>query len=85
MFSEALPQFEEAAKLSGGQDPAILQMLAGTYSETGRYKDAVTTAQHALELAIQQQNASLANSLRGNIARYERQARGENPDAVQRP
>jgi tetratricopeptide (TPR) repeat protein len=84
-FGEALPQFEEAAKLSGGQDPVILQMLAGMYSETGKYEDAVTTAQHALALAIQQQNAALADSLRGNIARYERQARGENPDAVAKP
>ena len=84
-FAEALPQFEEAAKLSGGQDPAVLQMLAAMYSETGQYQTAVTTAQHALDLAIQQQNDALAASLRGNIARYERQARGDNPDSVQKP
>jgi Flp pilus assembly protein TadD len=82
-FAEALPQLVEAAKLSGGQDPVILQMLAAMYSETGQYQTAVSTAQHALDLAIQQHNDELAASLRGNIARYERQARGENPDAVQ--
>jgi hypothetical protein len=58
-------------------------MLAAMYSETGQYQTAVSTAQHALDLAIQQHNDELAASLRGNIARYERQARGENPDAVQ--
>jgi Flp pilus assembly protein TadD len=82
-FTEALPQFEEAARLSGGQDPTVLQMLAGMYSETGRYQDAVNTAQRALDLAVQQRNDALAKALRGNIARYERQVRGENPDAVQ--
>jgi tetratricopeptide (TPR) repeat protein len=84
-FAEALPQFEEAANLSGGQDPVILQMLAGMYSETGKYQDAVTTAEHALDIAIQQHNDPLAASLRGNIARYTRQARGENPDTAPKP
>ena len=84
-FAEALPQLEEAAKLSGGADPVILQMLAAMYSETGQYQMAVKTAQHSLDLANQQQNGALADSLRGNIARYERQLRGENPDAGQNP
>src|SRR6202007_744864 len=50
-FADALPQFEAAAKISANNEPAILQMLAAMYSETGNYPQAVTTAQHALDLA----------------------------------
>ena len=85
-FADALPQFEAAATLSGGQEPAILQMLAAMYSETGQYRKAVDTAQHALDLAIRQQNDDLATALRGNIARYEHQAQqGQSPDGGQKP
>ncbi len=85
-FPEALPQFESANTLSGGQQPSILQMLAAMYSETGKYQQAVETAQHALELATQQQNLELAKELEGNIARYEYQARtGHAPESAQQP
>jgi tetratricopeptide (TPR) repeat protein len=85
-FADALPQFEAAAKLSGGQEPAILQMLAAMYSETGQYRKAVDTAQHALDLAIRQQKDDLAAALRGNIARYQRQAQQEqSPNGGQKP
>jgi len=79
-FAEALPQFEAAASLSGGQVPDILQMLAAMYSETGQYQKALETAQHALGLAVQQQNNDLATALKGNIERYQHQAQqGHNP------
>jgi len=82
-FAEALPQFEEAARLSGGEEPAILQMLAAVYSETGQYAKAITTAQHALELAVRQQNDELATALRANLARYQLQAQSASgPGAV---
>jgi tetratricopeptide (TPR) repeat protein len=74
-FSDALPEFEAAASLTGGQEPAILQMLAAMYSETGQYQKAVDTAQHALDQAVRLQNNDLAAALRGNIARYQSQAR----------
>lgn len=79
-FSEALPQLETAAQLTGGHEPVILQMLAGMYSETAQYDKAVSTAKHALELATEQKNFELAAALRGNIARYEMQVKGINPD-----
>lgn len=74
LFSEALPQLSEAARLTSMQDPIILQMLAAMQSETGRYADAVATAQQALNLARQKQNLSLATSLEGNLERYQAQA-----------
>jgi tetratricopeptide (TPR) repeat protein len=85
-FTDALPQFESAANLSGGKEPAILQMLAAMYSETGKYQQAVTTARQALALAEQQQNTDLAAALRGNIALYEHQAQsGASPDSHPNP
>ena len=85
-FADALPQFETAASISGGQEPAILQMLAAMYSETGQYPKAVATAQQALDLAVRQQNDALATELRGNIARYQLQAQqGHGPEAGQKP
>ena len=73
-FPEALPQFTEAARLTNGQEPAILQMLAAMYSETGQYSKAASIAQQALDLAVQHQNDSLAAELQGNLARYKLQA-----------
>jgi tetratricopeptide (TPR) repeat protein len=74
LFADALPQCQEAARLTNSQDPAILQMLAAMQSETGRFADAVATAQAALKLAQQQQHDSLAASLEANLARYQAQA-----------
>jgi tetratricopeptide (TPR) repeat protein len=79
MFAEALPQFSEAARITNLQDPTILQMLAAMQSETGRYADAVATAQTALNLARQQQNQALAASLETNLARYQAQAASGGP------
>jgi len=84
-FTDALPQLEAAAQLTSGHEPAILQMLAAMYSETAQFDKAVTTAQHALDIATEQKNDDLAGALRGNIARYQMQAKGLNPDAPQHP
>ena len=73
-FSEALPQLETAARLTNSREPEILQMLAAMYSETGDYAQAVAIARQALDLANRQRNVDLATALRGNLARYERQA-----------
>ena len=73
-FADALPQLETAAKITNGREPEILQMLAAMYSETGNYREAIAIAEQALNLAEQQQNASLASALRGNLARYQHQA-----------
>jgi tetratricopeptide (TPR) repeat protein len=74
-FSEALPQFRQAATLSGMQQPAVLQMLAAMYSETGDYSEAINVAQRALDLAQQQHNEQLFSSLRANLNLYRQQDR----------
>ena len=85
-FADALPQFKAAADFTGEREPSILQMLAAMYSETGEYQKAVVTAQHALDLAVQQQNEALATDLRGNLARYQHQAQeGQEPSGVDKP
>jgi len=88
-FADALPQFETAAKLSGYGEPAILQMLAAMYSETGNDRKAVIIAQKALELAEKQQNGDLANALRASLARYQHKADAESatpaPEGSPRP
>jgi tetratricopeptide (TPR) repeat protein len=88
-FADALPQFETAAKLSGYGEPAILQMLAAMYSETGNDLKAVIIARQALDLAEKQQNGDLASALRASLARYQRQADAESatpaPEGSPRP
>jgi Flp pilus assembly protein TadD len=70
-FPDAAAQFEKAASLTNMREPAILEILAAMYAETGRYQDAVTTAQKALDLAIAQGNSELAASLRSSLTRYQ--------------
>ena len=70
-FAEAIPQFEAAAKLSGGRDLRTLEMLAAMYSEVGRFSDAVETSRRALVIATQRNDARLANELKARIAFYE--------------
>ena len=83
---EALPQFESAASITKNNDPAILQVLAATYSETGNDQKASQTAKQALDLATRQRKDDLAATLRGDIAVYETRLRGAtSPDATKQP
>ena len=75
-FADALPHFQKAVDLSAGnpeQQLDSLQMLAGVYSEVGRFLDAVRSAQQALALATQAGDSSLADTLRGRIDYYQSQ------------
>jgi tetratricopeptide (TPR) repeat protein len=83
-FADAAAQFEQAAKLTDMREPAILDMLAAMYAETGRYAEAVATARKALDLAGEQRNAELAASLKSSLERYEALARGGSGGAVNR-
>jgi tetratricopeptide (TPR) repeat protein len=73
-FSEALPQFDRAVELSGGNEPLSLEMLAAVYAELGRFSEAVQTANRALAVATNQNDAGLVEELRAKIADYESQA-----------
>jgi hypothetical protein len=45
--------------------------LAAAYAEAGRFPEAVQTARKALELATQQNNQALAESIKAKIPLYE--------------
>jgi tetratricopeptide (TPR) repeat protein len=70
-FEQAIPQFEEAAMLSGRRDLRTLELLAAMYSEVGRFSEAAKTARRALEIATEQNDAKLADLLRARIGLYE--------------
>jgi tetratricopeptide (TPR) repeat protein len=59
-----------------------LQLLAGGYAETGRFSEAIETAQQALQLAIAQNNAALTKKLQSNIADYRRNLPWRDPEAA---
>jgi Flp pilus assembly protein TadD len=66
----ALELADQAERLSGGGNPAILGTLAAAQAECGRFPEAVSTAQEALELALAQSNAAQAHVLRSQIESY---------------
>jgi Flp pilus assembly protein TadD len=54
-----------------GQDPVVLHALAAAYAEGGRFAEAVTAAQRALQLASAQSNAPLAEMLQSQLKLYQ--------------
>ena len=69
--AEAVALAERAVRLSGGQQPAILDTLAAAYAEAGRFPEAVQTARQALELATSGKQQALVQVLKTRIALYE--------------
>jgi len=57
-------------QLSGGANPRILRTLAAAYAESGRFSEAIDTAQRGWELASTQGNSALAVELERNVALY---------------
>jgi protein O-mannosyl-transferase len=68
---EAVKWALRAARLAGDREPAVLDTLAAAYAEAGHFPDAVETAQKAVELAMRQNKAALADSLRARIKLYQ--------------
>jgi protein O-mannosyl-transferase len=68
---EAIELAQRAAELSGGREPAVLDTLAAAYAASGRFNDAVQTAKKALDLASQQNNQPLVESIEAKIRLYE--------------
>jgi len=63
---------QRANQLSGGQVPVFIGTLAAAYAEAGRFSEAVTTAQKALQLVESHTNAaSVVNALRTQIKCYQ--------------
>ena len=71
--AEAVQLAERADSASSRSDnhATVLRILAAAYAEVGRFADAKETAQHALEAAKVEGNASLAEALQEELALYD--------------
>jgi tetratricopeptide (TPR) repeat protein len=68
---KAVELAEQALRLSGGRIPILFRTLAAAYAESGRFSEAIQTAQQGIELANSQGNPGLATELEGNVALYQ--------------
>jgi tetratricopeptide (TPR) repeat protein len=62
---------QQANGLTEGKSPVILRVLAAAAAENGNFHAAVETGQQALGLAQQEQNSSLSDAIRQDIACYQ--------------
>jgi len=67
---------------AGHANVIILRTLAAGYAETGRFSEAIETAQQALQLAIAQGNSALTEDLQLNIANYRQDLPLRDPGAA---
>lgn len=68
--SRAVALAQTAEKLSGGGNAVILHTLAAAYAQSGQIVAAISTAEEARALALQQGNTPLAGMLDKEIAQY---------------
>jgi protein O-mannosyl-transferase len=61
---------QQASENSGGENPAILRILAAAYAQAGRFTEAVACAQKALDMATNQNNDVLVTALKDEIQLY---------------
>jgi len=62
---------EQANRSSDNKDPGMLRILAAAFAAAGRFPEAVTTAEKALELAAAESKANLAMALQKDIQLYQ--------------
>jgi tetratricopeptide (TPR) repeat protein len=70
--AKAVELAKEVLQHAGHADVIVLRTLAAAYAESGRFSEAIETAQQALQLAIAQDNSALIWDLQLNIANYQR-------------
>ncbi len=68
---QAVQLAQRANELANGKNPAILGTLAAALAETGRFGDAVETAQRAVAMAQGEGKQDLANRLGNALRRYQ--------------
>ncbi|HVF71129.1 MAG TPA: tetratricopeptide repeat protein [Chthoniobacterales bacterium] len=68
--TQAIELAERADSLTMKKSPVIGASLAAAYAEANRFAEAVTTAERALQLALNETNEPRANSLRAQIELY---------------
>lgn len=68
--AEAVRLAEQAARLTGNRDPAVLDTLAAAHAETGQFSEATETAGRARSAALAQGQQALAASIQERMALY---------------
>jgi len=69
--AKAVELAQQLNQRSGGKEPVILETLAAAYAETGRFPEAVTTAQQAQQLAGNRGDTVLVHDLQRQIKGYQ--------------
>jgi Flp pilus assembly protein TadD len=70
-YADAVPVLQQAVKLTGANEPMILELLARMYAETDRFEQAAQTARRALAAASRRNNARMIEMLKTRITDYE--------------
>lgn len=76
----ALTLSEHANQLAGNSRTDVLAALAAAQAETGNFPDAVTTAEHAIDLAARQGDKATATELRAALQLYKVKKPYRNPN-----
>jgi protein O-mannosyl-transferase len=69
--NKAVELAQRADQLTGDGNPVVLCTLAAAYAQTGRFPEAVETAQRALRPAEAQSNTALADVIQSQIKLYQ--------------
>jgi len=81
---KAVELAKEVVERAGHANVIVLRTLAAGYAESGRFTEAIETAQQALQLAVAQGSSALTEDLQLNIANYQRGLPLRDPGAVNR-
>jgi tetratricopeptide (TPR) repeat protein len=68
--AKALELAEKADQLAGGKNAIFIRTMAAAYAESGRFHEAIASAQRAVQVALAQQNFALARNLEKDLAFY---------------
>jgi tetratricopeptide (TPR) repeat protein len=79
--AKAIELARKVLEHAGHANVIVLRTLAAGYAESGRFSEAIETAQRALQLAIAQGNTVLTEDLQLNIANYRRSLPLRDPGA----
>jgi tetratricopeptide (TPR) repeat protein len=80
--AKAVELAKKALEHAGYADVVVLRTLAAGYAASGRFSEAIETAQQALQLAIPQDNSALIWDLQLNIAAYQKNLPLRDPGAL---
>jgi tetratricopeptide (TPR) repeat protein len=69
--TKAVELAERADHLTGNANASVSATMAAAYAEAGRFPNAVTTAERALQLAHNQGNRALADAIRAQFRLYQ--------------